>query len=129
MGNIQKNLERRLARLEQRLCPPFNPRLVWVRSLDQAGSDGGAPTERIVEDYYDNAAGETVVIMKRIPSDPSDVGWRYRYCARTRKILAEFEGLPRIIERVCWKKRPPPFHGERRPPTEPDLIDDVESTS
>lgn len=72
MKNNLKHLQKQLAELHQDFHPPQPPGMVWTDALEQAERDGLAPDERIVEDYYLDAAGKEVIIKERISADPSD---------------------------------------------------------
>jgi hypothetical protein len=74
MKNNLNNLEKQLAGLVERSSPPHPKGIVWTERLVQAERDGLAPDERIVEDYYDDAEGETVIIRERITAEPTDKG-------------------------------------------------------
>jgi hypothetical protein len=70
MKNNLKHLEKQLAELHQDFHPPHPPGMVWTDALEQAERDGLAPGERIVEDYYLDAAGKEVIIKERISPIP-----------------------------------------------------------
>jgi len=79
MRNSLKDLERRLAKLEQRRKQraPYERRLVWSIRLSPAEKAGLKPGQRIVQDHYEGAEGNTVRTSERISDDPSDIGLCY----------------------------------------------------
>jgi hypothetical protein len=90
MKNNLKHLEKQLAGLAGRLSPPHPKGMVWTDALDQAKHDGLVPGERIVEDYYLNAAGETVIIKERISADFSDTAKDLPHGSWDQKYLDDF---------------------------------------
>jgi hypothetical protein len=102
MKNILKNLEKQLAGLKRRLSPPHPHGLVWMDRLEKAEHDGRALDERVVEDRYFDADGETVIIADRITADPSDKGKDFPDGSWDRKYLDAFNRHPPPISGIVW---------------------------
>ena len=103
MKNILKNLEKQLAGLVERSSPPHPKGVVWTESLEQADRDVLAPGERIVEDYYDDADGETLIIKERITADPADKGKDFKHGSWDRKYLDALNRQHPTIDGVVWR--------------------------
>ena len=101
-----KKMDKQLAELE-RLFQPTHPRgIVWTDFLGQAEHDGLAPDERIVEDYFDDSDGDTVIITERITDDASDEGKDFLHGTWDRKRLDAINRSPaRMVLRIVLKKK------------------------
>jgi hypothetical protein len=100
-----KSMEKQIAKLEQRFHPaPQDPHNLYSETLDQATRDGLAPNERIVEDYYQDADGGTVISRERVTSDPSDTGKNIPHGRWDReKLYARFRHT--YIGGITWEKK------------------------
>jgi hypothetical protein len=68
--------------------------------------DALAQNERVVEDYYKNAAGETVIIAERISADPSDTAkdfphgsWDPSYLYALNRNPPQYTGITWVTKR------------------------------
>ena len=103
MKNNLNNLEKQLAGLVERSSPPHPKGIVWTERLVQAERDDLAPDERIVEDYYDDAEGETVIIRERITAEPTDKGKDFKHGSWDRRYLDAINRHPPLIDRIVWR--------------------------
>jgi hypothetical protein len=72
-----KKMDKQLAELDRVFRPAFPRGAVYREPLGKAKRDGLAAGERIVEDYFDDADGETQIITERITAIDSDEGYDY----------------------------------------------------
>jgi|SRR5580700_4262168 hypothetical protein len=105
MKNNLKHLERQLAEMNQYLSPPHPRGVLWMDVIDQNKREGLALDERIVEDYYEDADGEEVILVERITSDPSDKGKDFAHGSWDRRYLDAINRHPPIIDRIVVRKK------------------------
>jgi hypothetical protein len=112
MKNNFKYFQRQLDALELALNPPDVRGLIWRLRLSQA-PDCLAPGKRIVEDYYTDTDGTSVIIAERITSDPSDKGKDYAHGSWDRKWLDSLNRHPHEVTGIVWTtERPKEEHGD-----------------
>lgn len=133
MRNTLRQLERRIDKLAQRLCPPVVRGLIWRIVLEPAVLAGLGPEQRIVEDQYEDAEGSLVMTWERVTSDPSDIGQCFPYRFWNSEALKEFaecnrhptqdieitwkrERLPEVTRKGGCKRAPIPVRGDRLQP-------------
>jgi hypothetical protein len=77
MKHNHKQMDKQLAELDRVFRPTCPPGVQFREPLGKAKRDGLAAGERIVEDYFDGADGETVIRTERITAIDSDEGYDY----------------------------------------------------
>jgi hypothetical protein len=94
-------LQLRIVRLEQIGSPAWIPGLVWIETLDPTERNAMSPDDRIVEDFYLNEKGSSVMICERMTHDLSDVGREFADGSWDRSRLPSTCGPPKG---VIWTK-------------------------
>jgi hypothetical protein len=109
-----KDLERQLDRLEPMLLfpPELPPNVLWMPRFKKRGGLGRG--ERLVEDQYEDAKGDSVLTMERVTAEPSDSGKRFPFkfwSRQARKLFRDLEKYARHhpvkVERVRWREGRP----------------------
>jgi hypothetical protein len=75
---MRRKLLQRLEKLEARRPQVQIGGIFWIERIDRERRGMLASNERIVEDFYLDAAYRILSIKERITSDPADHGWNYR---------------------------------------------------
>ena len=97
-----KKMDKQLAELDQVFRPAFPRRAVCGEPLGQKERDGLAEGERIVEDYFDDADGETLIITERVTADDSDEGYDYPHGTWDPKRLDAIMRANFELNRLVW---------------------------
>src|ERR1700733_6675989 len=97
-----KNIEKQLAKLEKGFHPVHDPRIIISELLNDADRKNVKPNERIVEDYYQEPDGRTVIWKERITADPSDLGKDFPHGSWDRRELDAYYRRPHQITRIVW---------------------------
>ena len=95
-------LQRRIVRLEQIGSPAWIPGLVWIETLDPTERNAMSPDDRIVEDFYLNEKGSSVMICERMTNELSDVGKNFPDGSWDRSRLPSTCGP---VKGVIWTRR------------------------
>lgn len=96
-----RELERRIARIEELHSSPSFPGVVWAELLDSGHRHALTPGCRIVEDYFNDENGCLVMIRERITNDPSDLGMDYAHGTWDSSELPSNHGP---AERISWRR-------------------------
>src|ERR1700735_4926867 len=100
-----KNVEKQIAKLEKGFYPVHDPNIIIPELLSDAARKNLKPNERIVEDYYQNADGGTVIWKERITADPSDMGKDFPHGCWDRRILDAIYRVPHQVTRTVWERK------------------------
>jgi hypothetical protein len=105
MKQSLKNMEKQIAKLEKGFHPVHDPKIIVPEPLSDAARKKVKPNERIVEDYYQEPDGRTVIWKERITADPSDMGKDFPHGSWDRRILdAHYRRPGQITRIVCERK-------------------------
>jgi hypothetical protein len=104
MRNYYKDFGKQVAALEAAYRPPHYGGLIWDYLEEAEGSVLG-PNERIVEDYFQDAAGKTVIIAERISADPSDPAKDYPHGSWDPRYLDALNRNPPQYDGITWRTK------------------------
>jgi hypothetical protein len=98
-----KTLEQQLVKLDQDFHRNHDPNLMFDVGVSQDVRDDLAPNERVVEDHFQNADGETVITLGRVTANPSDMGKDFAHGSWDRdRLYARFRHT--IINGISWER-------------------------
>jgi hypothetical protein len=100
-----KSLEKQIAKLEQHFHPIRDPNLILPLPVTDAVRNNLAPNERIVEDYYQDTGGETVMWEERVTTDPSDMGKDFPHGAWDRRRFDADYRRSHQVTHIVWERK------------------------
>ena len=105
MRQSLKNMEKQIAKLEKGFHPVHDPNIIVPERLSDADRKNVKPNERIVEDYYQEPDGRTVIWKERITADPSDMGKDFPHGSWDRRIFDAHHRHPGQITRIVCERK------------------------